>query len=531
MTCAIIIHESGEMTDVLRGAMRDTLRMSADEVMCLTNFGAIADSPSDAFLLKSCQVVVAGFSAPDSELHSVPLEGNRAGALAFFQRVMQHKPGLPFVFIDRESEAAVPAGLSAAPNVRILRSEGIHTSLPLALAALVRKQKSPASARPRPLDVDIVLKHGVCRWAIPRGMHSSGIENARAVPIDDAALESLLDKSRLVADFATYGPEPAERHIKLLAQVGYGIYELLMADNLKSGLELAIMANNQQLGSSGTTRFRFHLDSETNELLVEALAKPADTKAVQYWMRNAPIMRRFEVHGGRPPLFKDELTRDGTINCLVILGRHDGFSARPPVASEFSELALARTEVAELGDYLATNRAGFRLGELCVMRPEDCPAGSYGQEVRKALAQPDWHLIHYAGHSAIAADDGKAYLVLGDGAADLLDIDTFAHAAEQARFVFLNSCSSANAPFIAGLAERGIPAVAGYAWPVCDKHAYAFSRKFYHELFEGVDSSRFLEYAFMRSKAHLYDAYPDKLAWAAPLLFMQSTENDRNRVQ
>jgi hypothetical protein len=531
MTCAIVIHEIPEMADVLRGSVGKALGIPVDDVIGLSNFGAITDKQTDAFLLKGCQVVVAGFSAPDGELQSPALEGNRAGALAFFQRVMQHKPGLPFVFIDRESDAAAPAGLHAAPNVRILPSAGLDAALPLAIAELVRKQKPPAPPRMRPLDVDIVIKHGVCRWAIPRGVRTSEIENAKAVPIDDAELESLLDKSRLVADFATYGPDPAERHIKLLAQVGYGIYQLLMADNLKSGLELAIMANNQQSGSSGTTRFRFHLDSETNELLVETLAKPAESKAVQYWMRNAPIMRRFGIDGGRAPLFKDLATREGSINCLLILGLDDEFSAADPVRSDFRHLALARTEVGELGDYLANNRRDFGLGELRVMRPEDHPAGAYGQAVRAALAQPDWHLIHYAGHSALGRDDGKAYLVLGGGAADLLDIDTFAHAAEKAQFVFLNSCSSANAPFIAGLVERSIPAVAGYAWPVRDEHAYAFGMKFYHELFEGVDSRRFLEYAFMRSKTYLYDEYPRQLAWAAPLLFMQTSENDRYRMQ
>src|SRR5207244_4451533 len=103
-------------------------------------------------------------------------------------------------------------------------------------------------------------------------------------------------------------------------------------------------------------------------------------------------------------------------------------------------------------------------------------------------------------------------LVLGDGPDDVLDIDNFAQDARGAQFVFLNSCSSATGTFVARLVEKNIPAVAGYAWPLEDKHALAFSRKFYLELFEGERSRRFLEYSFMRGKAYLFDEFSDQPA-------------------
>jgi hypothetical protein len=127
--------------------------------------------------------------------------------------------------------------------------------------------------------------------------------------------------------------------------------------------------------------------------------------------------------------------------------------------------------------------------------------------------------------------DKKACLVLGPRANDLFDVDLLARYGSHVQFVFLNSCSSADASFIQRLAERNVPAVAGYAWPIPDQVAAVFSKQFYTNLFtaqEGQGTTRFLEFAFMRARAALYTSYKGESWWTAPLLFMQTLDREED---
>jgi hypothetical protein len=245
---------------------------------------------------------------------------------------------------------------------------------------------------------------------------------------------------------------------------------------------------------------------------------------LQFWMLTSPIYRKYGTVGKRTPLFKDRMTRNSPIDCLVIQGRADAFSIGEPFTAGFPAIPLAAREVKWLEKYWTNPEVDLKIGKVEFMKPEHYVGQSYGQAVRSALRARPWHLIHYAGHSTIAG--GHPYLVLGEDRDDLIDIDVFAAEACSAQFVFLNSCSSANASFISRLVEKSIPAVVGYAWPVGDRPALAFSTQFYTELFEGQLSRRFLEYSFMRGKAHLFRNDADNADWAAPLLFMQTGRAD-----
>jgi hypothetical protein len=245
-------------------------------------------------------------------------------------------------------------------------------------------------------------------------------------------------------------------------------------------------------------------------------------------MLKLPIFRKFGSEGGRKPLFKDGASRHVPVKCLLIEGETRAFSAGGDIARRFAELPGARTEIDWLRTYLDRNHEKFCLAPPTLLRASDYAPGQFAAVLGATLASEAWQLIHYSGHSE-PGPDRKAYLVLGPRANDLFDVDLLARYGDHVQFVFLNSCSSANANFIQRLAERNVPAVAGYAWPIPDQVAAVFSKQFYMNLFpeqEGQGTQRFLEFAFMRAKAALYTDYRGESLWMAPLLFMQTLDRE-----
>lgn len=521
MSWAIVVHDEAYMGDFLRSLLADQL--PGINVLAVKNFADVRIDDLERYGLGECRLMVLSFSAPSHPSDPPPIEGNRSGAIAFINEIRRTRPTIPCIFLTRVVDTSSQQLCAALENVRLLGIQNINRTLPTAVSELVFNVRQGAQKLPHDVDVDItLLLGGPCTWGM-FGSGGSALEDAGAFDIEERQLRELIEYSE---DATTRG------NPNMIKQVGRKMYETLFADSLVSaGFEIALRQNINIKDDTylEAARFRFHLDSRTNTLLVETLAKPKsrrNSEEMQFWMLSAPIYRKYGSRGERKPLFKDRVTRNEAIDCLVIQGSADAFSAAAPVSSDFNAITLAKKEVGWLEKYWHDHETDFRLGHVKVMRPEDYPDKSYGEEVRKALGERKWHLIHYAGHSSIVGEQG--YLVLGDGKKDLLDIDTFARDARSAQFVFLNSCSSAKGIFVTKLVEKNIPAVVGYAWPVSDRPALKFSRQFYTELFEGQLSQRFLEYSFMRSKAHLFHNDEDKSAWAAPLLFMQTSHADRD---
>ena len=529
MTWALIIHDNPDMRESLSGIVENKLKLPGECVIGVQNYEAVDDRMLIGYGLGNCQVVIAGFGAPSSATQSPALEGDVPAALAFMHTLRSMKPDLPFIFLPRIIDGKTQNDFADVPNVRLLKVKYFSETLAPALGELVLHERPGVERPPHDVDVDIwLMLGGACTWHI-HGPKGNALEHIGAFDIDARQVKDLVEFSKA----ASAGRETADQQrLFLIQELGKRMYEVLFANSLKNKkLEPILTQNIHAKGSDylEAVRFRFHLDSGTSQLLVETLGEKfsdGGEDKIKYWMLSAPIYRKYGNHGERHPLFKDEATQKRAINCLIIQGRADAFEAGPPVRMRFPAIPLVNHETSQLGDTWEARKAAFRIDTVHLMQPERYPGKNYGDEVRNVLANGNWHLVHYAGHSTIV--DGRGYLVLGSAPADALDIDTFARCTRNTQFVFLNSCSSARGEFIARLVEKNIPAVLGYAWPLDDTTALAFSKKFYEELFEGKKSTRFLEYSFMRAKAHLYDTFRDRPAWAAPMLFLQTSESDRN---
>lgn len=527
MTWALIIHDYPDMRESLAGIVEKKLALAGENVIAVQNYDAVTDDILMRHGLQNCQVIIASFSAPASATQSPALEGDYMGALAFMKKLRARRADVPFIFLPRVIDGVTQNLFADLPNVRLLEIKYYAETLAPAIGELVLHERPDAERPPHDVDVDIrLILGGACSWGI-RGPKGNALEGAGSFAIDKDEIRELVEYSKAAA--AGKGASPEQR-LFLIERLGKKMYEMLFANSLKNEKLEPILTQNIHVRGSDyleAVRFRFHLDSGTSQLLVETLGESfSDGKddKIKYWMLSAPIYRKYGSHGERHPLFKDHASQTASIDCLIIQGEAEPFEAGPPVRMRFPAIQLAALETRELEATWLERKTEFRINTVRLMKPEHYAGKNYGEEVRTALANGNWHLIHYAGHSVIV--DGHGYLVLGSGPDDALDIGAFARNTRGTQFVFLNSCSSAKGEFIARMVEKNIPAVLGYAWPLEDPAALAFSRKFYEELFNGKKSSRFLEYSFMRAKAYLYDKFEGQPAWAAPMLFLQTSESD-----
>lgn len=519
MKWALIIHEMPEMAQMLAHLVAEKVHVQA---VAVSNLDA-ARHQSACRGLNDCVLLVTSLSPPIDALSPPPVDRSIPVADAFLKEMRERHADLPAIFLVTTDDGSRCAVVVAAGNTALLRVSEAYVQLPPLAMRLISGVAVPKPVHE--IDLDIQLIGSVCRWSL-RGTGNNPVEASGMILITKDELDRLLLDSHLAQLVAnpTVDAVPGQQ---LIDRLGNDIYLHFIANNIKNeGLAEAFYGRLRDKTLLAAARIRFHVDQRTSPLLVETLAQPRSgnvAAAPDLWMLHTPIFRKFGGMGERHPLFKDRDSRQSPIHCLVIQGTAAPFSAGPPLVRGFPAIPMAEQEARWVYDYFNDNQQRFNLAQPMLMLPQQFADADYGAAVRAALAQQRWHLIHYTGHSALGAN-GRACLALGPGGNELLDIEEFSELARQSQFVFLNSCGSADARFIMRLIERNIPAVAGYAWPVLDSVAYDFSRAFYENLFEGERPKRFLEYAFMRSKAHLYNINSASLAWTSVQLFMQTLD-------
>lgn len=507
MTWILVLHENQMAQSTAAGLLEEVF--SPDAVFTASNL-AEARELFDQHGRANCKLVVSSFSPPADADTPQALDRTQATAVELLKEIRRNKEVPPWIFLVSFDDGTRAPDLAGTPNVEV------HSVLNI--AKQLRKRALAMTGRGGAVmhraDVDISLLDGKYTWSL-KGTNGRADERSGAFDLEPKALHELMKASQLA-------PHAGHQDLR---QIGSDLYGHFLANIIKSKLALALQ---RAVGDSvEDARFRFCVDELTNQLLVETLGMPAAAVQgadLEHWMLRAPIFRKYRGDGGRYPLFKDRVSQSQPVSCLIVQGASAAFEPTYRLDSgeyvpvKYRAIGEAAAEAGKLYDYLQKNHERFGLQPPELLQPGK--AADYGGVVRKTLESQPWQLIHYVGHSGMSPR-GTAFLALGKGSKDVLEIAELARLASSAQFVFLNSCQSSNAQFVRELVARNIPSVLGYAWPIEDDVASRFAESFYRHLFEGGPSKRFLEYAFMRSKRDMHYDLPDKTAWAAPLLFLQ----------
>lgn len=163
---------------------------------------------------------------------------------------------------------------------------------------------------------------------------------------------------------------------------------------------------------------------------------------------------------------------------------------------------------------------GDRLVPLVLKAGQDNVA-----RIRAALQEARFDIVHFAGHSLRADDEGQVFLALpGDNQLRAVpyDAEDFARlaSANDVSLVVLSSCEGSSGLALSRMASRGIPAVAGFRWPVDDEDASYFTAQFHRELCaDGHDVP--ICTAFHRALLRLKEHCPQRLTGFSPVLMLQ----------
>jgi hypothetical protein len=531
---AMVLHPNNELAEMIGSFVSEQLpRVDIERVGTLEGARRLLRKHGEG----SCRLIVAGMRAPRTPSERLPLDGSQLTTLEFVREIREGNDVLPVLLFASLDDPGRAIDVGELANVHVV---GGGAGFVPALRAALKRMLGPA-AEHQPLrscvDLDIELHHGTYRWSLRR--LSPPLEDAGALDVDRSKLE---DVRGLLIE------EDAPPRAGALAVVGRMLYKAVMAANTnRKGTRLAELFN--QSCKLESARIRFNVDAYTHPILVEALTEPTEEgEEPNFWMLQAPIFRKYPRAGQRYPLFKDCASRKQPLDWLIIQGRLTDFHAPAPVNRDLPDIPLVAEEVDWLEDFLLTNRAKFGIGDVRVLRyPDEAKDDRpFAEQLKNVLAEKDWRVVHYAGHSAKSANGSGAFLVTGSEDSDIINVQDFAawakggansgrlvNGVEDAgpQFVFLSSCESADSYFVLQLVERMVPAVLGYRWPIGDSAARNFAECFYRHLFEDPDGNRYLEYAFMKAKRDLHKAHLGmsgaRAMWAAPLLVMQLTQSER----
>ena len=156
--------------------------------------------------------------------------------------------------------------------------------------------------------------------------------------------------------------------------------------------------------------------------------------------------------------------------------------------------------------------------------PKDVPAGrSFKDYLQEVLRAEPWDLVHYAGHSHYDDATGKGHLFFPGEFVEELDMEVFNTYLAKTRFIYLSGCKSSEAGFVFELARLQIPGVLGFRWPINDRVALEFAKKFYESLFETI-AAPCLEKAFLSTRCAIRKTHKEDKIWAAAMLILQDTD-------
>jgi CheY-like chemotaxis protein len=501
------------LDELLEEALVSVLGGPDGKQLKIANAGSRADADALLGFDVSFDLVVAHLDIP-ADNKSCPDEGADIGLE--FLKSMRNSASTPCILL-----ADSIGGRLLAKTKDISRCELVETGTGLdedfakSIARVMKKHDSPGQADEEicTATVEITIDRGLVTHVVRcRGSRQYYGPGRRTIDVD--RLKRLARDARRVEQIQGY-PDWMEA----LRDLGADLTELLIRSDGDFSMHLGIargMARDENL------RIRFSIDRDVHPVALEALLKPE--LEGQFWMLEAPVSRRLNTEAWRLPLFQDEVTRTGPLNCLIIEADASGYV---PGLENLAELKHVPIECQWLEGFLKEpTRSNRRVRFERVERVSKAVNGtSFRDRVRDLLTDgTEWHVVHYGGHSHYDADRGVGHVFFpGERRIEAIDIAELVDwlKSAQTSFVFLSSCRSSHDAFVFELAQKQVPAIVGFRWEIDDQAAKEHTQIFYKELLTGEPS---LELAFQRTRKQMHLKDKSNRIWAAPMMILQITD-------
>lgn len=374
------------------------------------------------------------------------------------------------------------------------------------LAAQVEKYEPPAKI----LDIVLKAKQGALWEYSLHGTHFD-FQKHGFLEMDDGLL-------RLAKTLSTSIGDAPRNWYAPFKELGQTITEhLCRAGTFRADLSEGLRG----AGGLERTRITLSVDKSHYPIALEAIFPPAGQPEVP-WMVRAPLSRNVgSAVADTKRLFGQAMS---PLNVLLVSANVSGFTDQitdeKGGAHYLRELEQVERECAGLHTLLRKPEREFTIGRVMrLVATAEQPLTRH--LLLDTLASTDWDIVHFAGHSLSRQDgprENRGYLFVGSpGAPEPIEIADIASFLESSRLVYLSSCESASSPFAVDLAQRGVPTVIGFRWPVNDMFAALHAHLFYRHLFE----ERAIEKAFLNTRKAIYRRYSDRdRVWASSMLVM-----------
>jgi len=439
--------------------------------------------------------------------------GNYAAVRDFVRDLKRDFPEIPLIVLCPTADAGLSGLLSAYEQTALLVFGAEWRDQ---LEQLARDLKSQGQPRGQFLELEIIVESpSTGLWRLEcSGPHRSSAFGP--LVFSESSLRSVLElTAQLEAEVAESGS------VHRIADVAEVLESLLFIDgkpNRKLWKRLTDLRN--RVGGMQNMRVIFTVTAELQQILLEALRDEPGNG--DFWMLQAPMVRQYNHAGDSMPLFIDEQTRRGDINCLVIAAHPAGGTIRSKNWNgKMGRLKQLNQEAEKLQGLLESAKTrGCGIGRIEVARIDPAKEDPMAH-VQRLLADGPWHLVHFAGHS-ITGRDGTGGLVLSAKPRSVLPLSDFVTRLQHTQFLFLSSCQSATPSFLHYAVQQVVPAVLGFRWPVEDDGAQCYAASFYNALFErGSPGYKSLEYAFLQARQDAYARNASEPTWASPLFITQ----------